>query len=162
MASRTRYARCAALAALALTAPVAAAAPRPTPLQSAIGNPGWLRLSGSLRTRVESIDTQIRPGFKPNEELLSLRTVILAEVGGGPVSIVAELWDSRSYTITPGSAAGTGEVNVLEPVQAHVVADLGDVLGPGSKVGVRAGRMVLNLGTRRLIAADDYRNTTNG
>jgi hypothetical protein len=144
---------------LVSAAPAAAA---PTPLQAAIGNPGWLHLSGNARARIESIEDQIRPGFTPNEDLLSLRTVVRADIGSGPLHLVGEIWDSRSYTIRPGSAAGTGEVNVLEPVQLHAVADLGPVFGAGSGLVVTTGRMVLNLGSRRLIAADDYRNTTNG
>jgi hypothetical protein len=144
---------------LLMTATPAAAAP--TPLQAAIGNPGWLHLSGNSRARIESLDDQVRPGFVANEDLFSLRTVIRADIGTGPLHLVGEIWDSRSYTIRPGSAAGTGEVNVLEPVQLHAIADLGPVFGAGSGLVVTAGRMVLNLGSRRLIAADDYRNTTN-
>jgi hypothetical protein len=34
--------------------------------------------------------------------------------------------------------------------------------GAGSSATIAAGRFVMNLGSRRLIAADDYRNTTNG
>ncbi len=133
-----------------------------TTLQDAIGNPSILHLSGSFRGRVESIDEQPRPGLKPNEQLYSLRTTLRAELGNGPVHFVAEIFDSRSYGIRAGTAAGTGEVNALEPVQAHITADLGSVLGKHSKLGVTVGRMILNLGSRRLIAADDYRNTTNG
>lgn len=144
---------------LAVANPAMAA---PTPLQAAIGNPGWLHLSGNARARIESIEDQIRPGFKPNEDLLSLRTVIRADIGSGPVHLVGEIWDSRSYAIRPGSAAGTGEVNVFEPVQLHAIADFGPAFGAGSGLVVTAGRMVLNLGSRRLIAADDYRNTTAG
>ena len=60
------------------------------------------------------------------------------------------------------SAAGTGEVNVFEPVQAHIAVDFGAPFGRDSHLSAKFGRMVLNLGSRRLIAADDYRNTTNG
>ncbi|MEY3268526.1 MAG: hypothetical protein RL480_1286 [Pseudomonadota bacterium] len=150
---------------LVTAVPVVTAVPAvaaPTPLQAAIGNPGWLHLSANVRARIESIDDQIRPGFMANEDLFSLRSVIRAEIGDGPLHLVGEIWDSRSYTVRTGSAAGTGEVNVLEPVQVHAVADLGPVFGAGSGLVVTAGRMVLNLGSRRLIAADDYRNTTNG
>lgn len=34
--------------------------------------------------------------------------------------------------------------------------------GSGTKLGLQARRFTLNLGSRRLVAADDYRNTTNG
>ena len=53
-------------------------------------------------------------------------------------------------------------VNTLEPVQAYLRFDAGSLLGKGSKTTLQAGRMQMNIGSRRLIASDDYRNTTNG
>jgi hypothetical protein len=131
-------------------------------LQQAIGDPSDFNLTGSVRTRIESIDGQIRPGFKSAETLFLVRTTLRAEAGNGPIRFVGEIIDSRAYTIRPRSAAGNGEVNVLEPVQAHLRADLGEVFGKGSAATLSAGRMVFNLGSRRLVAADDYRNTTQG
>lgn len=142
-----------------VSAPVAAA---PGPLQAAIGDPGFLHLSGSLRARAEIIAGQPRTGFRDAESLISLRTTLRADLGNGPVRLVAEMFDSRAYGIARGGAVGTGEVNTLEFVQAHVAADLGAALGRDTRLTAQAGRMVLNLGSRRLIAADDYRNTTNG
>ncbi|OYW84507.1 MAG: hypothetical protein B7Z20_10680 [Sphingobium sp. 32-64-5] len=63
--------------------------------------------------------------------------------------------------IEPGSAIGTAEVNTLEPVQAYVGYEVRDPFGRGSRLALQTGRFTLNLGSRRLIAADDYRNTTN-
>ncbi len=136
--------------------------PRTGALQQAIGNPAALHLSGSFRTRIEFLNDGFRPQFKRDEDLLLTRTTLLAEIGGGPVKFAAELWDSRAWTVSGASAAGTGEVNTLEPVQAFVRVDFGKALGAGSKLAVQGGRMMLNLGSRRLVAADDYRNTTNG
>jgi hypothetical protein len=47
-------------------------------------------------------------------------------------------------------------------VQAYVAVNFPDALGKGSKSSLQLGRMMLNIGSRRLVAADDYRNTTNG
>ena len=121
-----------------------------------------LQLSGNIRARVERLDNQVRPGFKSDESLFVLRTVVRAEIGDGPVRLVAEIWDSRAYGANGRSAVSTGEVNVSEPVQAYVAVDLGDALGSATTLHVTAGRMMLNLGSRRLIAADEYRNTTAG
>ncbi|MFX8624366.1 hypothetical protein ABTM07_19475, partial [Acinetobacter baumannii] len=38
----------------------------------------------------------------------------------------------------------------------------GSVLGKETTTSVQAGRFTLDLGSRRLVANDDYRNTTNG
>lgn len=121
-----------------------------------------LQLSGSVRVRYEAIDGQARAGFDSKDALVNLRTQILADYGAGPVHLVAELFDSRAWGADPGTPLTTGEVNALEPVQAYIAADLGAFLGKGSKASMQAGRFTLNLGSRRLVAADDYRNTTNG
>ncbi len=143
------------LAAAALLAALAA-----TPAARA-EDAGGLALSGSVRLRYEAIAGQARVGFDSDDSLVSLRTQLRAEYRGDPVSLVAEVYDSRVEGADPGTPVGTGEVNTLELVQAYLVADLGDSLGQGSKTSLRAGRMMLNLGSRRLVAADDYRNTTN-
>ena len=59
--------------------------------------------------------------------------------------------------------AGFGsEVNAAELVQAYVQWKPSAPFGAGSALTLQAGRFMLNLGSRRLVAADDYRNTTNG
>lgn len=121
-----------------------------------------LTFAASERMRVEAIDGQARAGFNDSDQLVNFRTTLLARYQQGAVSIVGELWDSRVYSGNRGSPAMTGEVNTLEPVQAYLQLDLGAALGRGSKLRLQAGRFLLNLGSRRLVAADDYRNTTNG
>lgn len=121
-----------------------------------------LALSGSVRLRYETIDGQARAGFDTSDELVSLRTDILAEYRRGDVRFGIELFDSRVWGDDSGTPVTTNEVNTLEPVQAYVAADFDGTFGRGSKLTLTAGRMTLNLGSRRLVAADDYRNTTNG
>jgi len=142
----------AALGAACGTAPAAAqAAPR-----------DGFALSGSMRVRGEAIGGQTRTGFNASDELLSLRTTLMAQYRTGPVRFVAELWDSRVYGDQAGTPVTTGEVNTAELVQAFAEVKGRDLLGGGSTATLAAGRFVMNLGSRRLIAADDYRNTTNG
>lgn len=141
--------------------PMAARADAPT-LQDAIGNPPDFKLSGSLRARYETIDGQPRAGFRREDEQIALRTTLAAEYHRGSIRAGAELYDSRVYLDRAGSAISANEVNTVELVQAYVGIDFDDLSGKGNSVQVRAGRMMLNLGSRRLVAADDYRNTTNG
>ena len=119
-----------------------------------------LQVSGTERIRVEAIDGQARAGFDRSDQLLNFRTTLLATYDPGPIKLVAELWDSRVYNSDRSTPISTGEVNALEFVQAYAAVPL----RPGRQVSgsIQLGRFLLNLGSRRLVAADDYRNTTNG
>jgi hypothetical protein len=119
-------------------------------------------VSGTARFRVETIDGQARAGFNEGDTLLNLRTTVAARYGDGPVKLVGELWDSRVFGDDAGTPLSTGDVNALELVQAYVEWTPPTPFGRGSGVTIQAGRFLLNLGSRRLVAADDYRNTTNG
>jgi hypothetical protein len=119
-------------------------------------------LSGNVRLRYEAIDGQPRVGFDREDGLINLRTQVMAQYDARPLRLVAELFDSRVWGEDRGTPVTTGEVNALELVQAYAAADLGAALGKGTKTVLQAGRFTLNLGSRRLVAADDYRNTTNG
>lgn len=144
-------------AALLLAAPACAEDPTPRlPKDEA------LELSGSHRSRFETIDGQGRAGFNSSDDLFSFRTILTADYHITPeVHVVAELWDSRAYNGNRGTPISTGEVNTLEPAQAYIGVALPGALGEGSKIDLQAGRFLLALGSRRLVAADDYRNTTN-
>jgi hypothetical protein len=121
-----------------------------------------ISLSGSMRLRYETIEEQARAGFDSEDTLFNIRTQILAEYRADDIRIGAELFDSRAYGADAGTPISTNEVNTFELVQAYVAGDIAEPLGKGSKLALTAGRMTLNLGSRRLVAADDYRNTTNG
>lgn len=121
-----------------------------------------LTVGGSSRVRYESIEGQPRTGFNPSDDLLSLRSTLAIDYRDGPLHLGAEIWDSRAYAGNAGTPITTNEVNALEPVQAYLAYDIAHAFGKGTKLALQAGRFTLNLGSRRLVAADDYRNTTNG
>lgn len=118
-------------------------------------------IAATERVRAEAIDGQVRAGFDSADALLNFRTTIFVAYRKSAVEFAAELWDSRVYGADRGTPVSTGEVNTLELVQAYARARLGDGAN-GPAATVQAGRFLLNLGSRRLVAADDYRNTTNG
>lgn len=121
-----------------------------------------LELRGAIRLRYEAIDEQPRAGFNRSDALFTSRTILTADYHPDPqVHLVAELWDSRPYGGNAGSPVSTGEVNTLEPAQMYVAVSLPGALGKGTRLNIQAGRFLLALGSRRLVAADDYRNTTN-
>lgn len=121
-----------------------------------------LSLSGSTRVRYENIEGQPRAGFNSSDDLLSVRTILYADYHSGDWRFEAELYDSRAYSSDSGTPLTTADVNAIELVQASIRYEASDAFGPGTKLNVQAGRFTLNLGSRRLIAADDFRNTTNG
>lgn len=120
-----------------------------------------LDLSGSIRLRYEAIDGQARPGFNIRDDLFNIRTILTAQYQTGPVRMVAELYDSRAYLADRRTPITTGEVNAVELVQAYAAVDLPGTFGGGTSLSLQGGRFLLNIGSRRLVAADDYRNTTN-
>jgi hypothetical protein len=130
--------------------------------QSRAKDDGPLTLSGTMRLRYEAIDGQPRAGFNKSDDLFNMRTTLRAQYDTKPVTLVAELWDSRVYGGNRRTPVSTGEVNALELVQAYAEFRFKGTAGGGSNRKVQVGRFMLNLGSRRLVAADDYRNTTNG
>ena len=115
-----------------------------------------------MRLRYETVDGQVRPGFNASDDLLDLRTIVAATYKSGPFRAGAEVYDSRSWLGNSRTPISTNEVNALELVSAWVGADFTNPFGAGTSLAVRAGRMQIDLNSRRLVAADDYRNTTNG
>lgn len=148
-------------ACIALAVPAGARAKPPT-LQDAIGDPEDFKLSGSIRLRYEALEGQPRTGLRDPDEQLALRTIVSAEYDPGPVRVFAELHDSRAWLYRQGSPVGPNEINTAELVQAFVGKTFDEPFGAGSSLTLQAGRMTLGLGSRRLVAADDYRNATNG
>jgi hypothetical protein len=137
-------------------------APSPWSLEGAVGADERLTLSATARVRIDTIDGQPRPGFNASDTVVNLRSTLFAEYDAGPVRLGAELYDSRANGANARTPITTNEVNVAELVQAYVAVDLDEPFGSGTKATAQAGRFVLNLGSRRVVAADDYRNTTNG
>lgn len=137
------------IAALLVTASVYQTAP-------AVAQDDPWSVSASARLRIESIDGQFRPAPAPqNDTMSSLRTEIAASYDAGPVRFSAEIWDARAWGQDARSSANTSEVNAFEFVQANVQISL------GGKSTLTLGRYTLDLGNRRMVARQRFRNTTN-
>lgn len=130
-------------------------------LQTLLGNPENVTITGSVRLRYETLTGQPRVNLPPTDQQIALRSTLALEYKPAPnLRIGAEMFDSRAWLGKPGSSISANDVNTLEFVQGYVAVDLAP--SKGTKVTLEAGRFILNLGSRRLVAADDYRNTTNG
>ncbi len=121
-----------------------------------------LELSGSVRTRYEALSGQPRTTFKDGDQWISIRSSFLAKYDAGDgLRFAAQLTDSRAYLADRRSAISTNEVNTFEFTEAYVAKDYREPFGRDSLLTLRAGRMSLDVGSRRLVAAEDYRNTSN-
>ncbi len=131
-------------------------------LQKALGEPEGLTVTGSARVRYETLANQSRAGaLSVNDDLISMRSHLFAEYKTGALRFGVDVYDSRAYLGRRDGSVSANDVNAMEPIQLYAGADLGDVFGAKSKTTLQVGRFQLNLASRRLVAADDYRNTMN-
>lgn len=121
--------------------------------------PGWDIRFGH-RLRGATVDAPFRAEAAPGtrDAALSLRTRLAAEARTGPLWLGAELMDSRVYGIRNRGPRSTSLVNALAILQAYggVQAPLGE-----ATISARLGRFTMDLGSRRLVARNRFRNTLN-
>ena len=156
-----RCALCFALLGLALSSPGAPAHAQPWRAGQALELPEQLKLSVNFRTRYEYLDEQFRAGSPGSDEVLTLRTRIDARLQLLDWLMVgAEFQDSRAYLHDDNTPVGTGMVNAAELLRAYV--DLAFEGPLGGRQHVQLGRMTMDVGSRRLVARNHFRNTSNG
>jgi hypothetical protein len=136
------------------------AAPRePFRLHSAINAPDWLTFEGSHRARYSGLANQYRPGLGESDQAISLRTLVTLEADAGVFATGVEFQDARAYLTDDNSGASTIVINSVALLQAWVALQLDDALVDGASVDVRLGRQTIDLGSRRLVARNRFRNT---
>jgi len=107
---------------------------------------------GTQRTRYEALDPQFRSGFDDSDEALALQTTLVFDWQRGAVQVAGEIMDSRVYLNDEQSFANGTTTNTLEPIQAYVA-------WRRARSTVRVGRVTQDLGKRRFVARNRYRNT---
>lgn len=118
-----------------------------------------MALSGEARVRYETLDGQFRAGRNGSDQLLLMRTLLLAEAGFGPIDFGLELQDSRAYLGDGASPLGTSVVNPLDALQAYMrISDLPGLAGDDSGTEVTLGRQTVSIGSRRQIERVDFAN----
>jgi hypothetical protein len=130
-------------------------------LHEMLGLPEWVDLAVEQRTRFEYLEEPFRPGEPDTQTQYPLRTrVRLGLDGPGPLRFLAELQDARVYGDGPKDFTGN-ERNRIDFLQLFASATTRDLVGSGLRGDVHVGRMSLDVGSRRTIARNGYRNTTN-
>lgn len=134
----------------------------------------WLDVGLDFRTRYEYRENDYRPytttgaggvpvsSFRNQPDdvaLLRTRAYLGVKNVLDPLRFVVEFQDSRSY----GSHYETSvsDVNEFELIQGYGELYFNNVLGHNRPLSIRAGRQSLELLDRRLIANNQFRNTTN-
>ena len=139
----------------ALAMPAVASAQRQS------GLPAWLHLSGTQRTRYEHLANRFQTATPGNDVALALRTTLLAELRFNPVAMGFELADSRVYMTGDDTPLNTTHVNPLDLLQAYLAAELPDFVARGAHLRMQLGRQTMEIGSRRLVARNRFRNTIN-
>ncbi|WP_162883793.1 alginate export family protein [Chromatocurvus halotolerans] len=117
-------------------------------------------MTGSYRARVELLENPFRPVDTRSDHLLVSRLLLHAKADAGPYRAGVELQDSRAFWFKADTPLGTDDVNALEPLQAYVGLTHG-TRGQGGELDILAGRFTLDYGSRRLLARNNFRNTSN-
>jgi Alginate export len=141
--------------------PASSATDRPWRLISALPLPRWLYVELEQRTRFEHLQNEFRPNASEHSTALSLRTLLSAGLRFDSIVVGAELQDARVYA-APGTPLNATLVNPFELLQIFVGLRRADVFTAGDFVNVMLGRLTLDIGSRRLTARNEFRNTING
>ncbi len=134
----------------------------PWRLGEALDAPDWLRVSGEFRVRGSHLDNPFRSGLNGSDQVLATRTLLRTEFDLNSVTLGSELQDSRHFFESSDSPLNTGMVNAVEPLQAYLRWDLSRHFESGNQADITLGRQTLDLGARRLVARNRFRNTING
>lgn len=130
-------------------------------LQAAVGAPDWLSLRGDYRLRYEYLDNTFRTVDAGRDDLLVSRLRLHVRATGQRFHAGAELQDARAWLAGESTPLGNDDVNALEPLQAYVGLRLAGVFRDGDRLDIDAGRLTLDVGSRRLVARNRFRNTSN-
>jgi len=133
----------------------------PWRLQSALDLPSWLQIRGEQRSRYEFLDAQFRRGFEGSDQGFYFRSSLWVSVQPGVPQATLELMDSRQARVDDGSPVSASDVNAVEPIQAFAALNFADVLAANDKLFVQGGRFTMDVGSRRLVARNSFRNAIN-
>lgn len=117
-----------------------------------------VQFKGSYRLRFENLDNAFRANADGGDQLWASRLLVSAKANGERWFGEAELQDSRTWLDDRGTPLGADDVNTLEPLQLY--AGWSDDVGIGELMA-KAGRMTIDMGSRRFVARNGFRNTIN-
>lgn len=117
-------------------------------------NKNW-SFGGNYRLRYENLDNPFRANIEDSDQVLASRLLASVKFNNDGVFGEFELQDSRTWLDDDSTPLGTDDVNPLEPLQVYI--------GWRNKnnFSAKVGRLTLNIGSRRLVSRNGFRNTIN-
>ncbi|MDX2252001.1 MAG: alginate export family protein [Nitrospira sp.] len=136
-------------------------------LKTGLHLPDWIDLGLEQRTRFESVDHPWRAnqaiGNGRTDDQIAMRSRVRFGLGGdGPLRFLFEGQDSRSVLNGDrGDFRDTTSVNEFDILQLLGSLTVNNAMGTGLRTDFHFGRMTMDFGQRRLVARNDFRNTSN-
>jgi hypothetical protein len=130
-------------------------------IHDAAGLPDWMKFSVQQRTRYETFDNTFKKNGNGGDQVLAFRTQAYLEAAYREFRFGAEFIDSRLELEDAGTPLNTTLINETELLQAYLAWQTHDFMGSGLEAEVKFGRHTMDIGSRRLVARNRYRNTIN-
>lgn len=130
-------------------------------LDKSLGTPDWLNLSFQTRARYESLSDQYRASSTGSDQVWLFRTLVEADLRFEHIGFTLEGIDARQAIASDDTPLSGSFINPTDIQQAYVYVPMDGLLQEGSKSNLKAGRFTMDVGDRRLIARNSFRNTIN-
>lgn len=134
-------------------------------LRNALNLPDWLDLGLEHRTRFEVYDHPWRSSQElgRTDPQIQQRSRVRLGLNGDTFKFLFEGQDSRVHlsNVSQFDFLNTGTRNEYDILQLFVSATAKNTFGKGLRTDLHFGRFTMDFGNRRLIARNDFRNTTN-
>ncbi len=123
--------------------------------------PNWLELNIEQRTRYETLSGSYRKGTNGGDQQIPLQTSLWLAAHLNHFRIAGEFLDARQWGSDSGSGVNNTQVNSADLIQAYLAWSTQNLAYSGYGAEFMIGRQTLNLGSRRLVARNYFRNTIN-
>lgn len=122
--------------------------------------PPWLHLGLKHRDRYESYNAPFRKGETTGAEQVALQTLAQVGLRYDPVRFFAELIDARALATT-GLTVTNQMADLTDILQLYAGLGTSDFLDLHVPAELKVGRFTMDVGHRRLIGRNQFRNTIN-
>ena len=123
--------------------------------------PNWLTVSLEQRTRYETMNGSFKAGSQGGDQQIALQTDVFMEARFGGLRVGGEFLDARQSASDKGTGVNNTHVDETDFIQAYLAWADQNLFYSGLGTELIAGRQTLNLGSRRLVARNVFRNTIN-